>query len=169
MDKSISLRRTKIVDLTDYVNMETGEPLHDEFEPGSTLKITENSGMSLVTYDEYSVISMETLWELERLLNDADLGKVLKMSGILKTPLNILYNSTIPHTNDSLQGFLRIKSKSMFFKLISRLMKVGVLYQIKGLIMGEVRVMYMMNPWVCKKRKTFENRVLEVFSKFRDN
>jgi len=45
-------------------------------------------------------------------------------------------------------------------------MKAGVIYQIKGNIAGEVRVIYMMNPFLARKRKTIDKEVFNVFNPF---
>ena len=133
------------------------------------ISLVESTEKSVVTYDNYAVISSEAVEALQSVLNDSDLGKVMKMSLTIKTDLSILFNENIPHTNKTLQYYLKIKSEAMYIGLIKRLMRAGVLYQIKGLIWGEVRVIYMINPYICRKRKTFENRVLEVFRKFEAN
>jgi hypothetical protein len=45
-------------------------------------------------------------------------------------------------------------------------MKLGVLYQIKGNIGGKIRVIYMMNPFVARKRKQLDSKVIDVFKEF---
>jgi predicted transcriptional regulator len=94
------------------------------------------------------------------------MNNILMMTTDLKTPLNIVYNGPQPHSNESLQKFLGYSSKSTFIKLLQKLIKEGVLYQIKGRISGEVRVIYMMNPFLARKRKTIDKEVFEVFRPF---
>jgi hypothetical protein len=89
------------------------------------------------------------------------------MSLCAQTPLSLLYNDNNKlHSNESLQKYLKIKSEAKYFELIKRLIKVGVLYQIKGLIYGEVRKVYMINPFLSKKRKVFDEQVIQVFKSF---
>lgn len=163
------LKRNKKVDLSPYVNKDTSKYLLDELDKSKDISITvqEDTNMSIVSYSDYSVISTEAIIMLSRILNNSDLANVIKMSITIKTPLSILYNDDIPHTNYTLQKYLEIKSESMFIGLIKRLMKAGVLYQIKGLIHGEVRVIYIINPYICRKRRVFENQILDIFEQFK--
>lgn len=154
------------IDLSKYVNLETGEPLVDEMPKGTKVSLKKDSGQTLVKYDDFAVISTDAIDYLSVVLNNSDFSNVLKMSVTTKTALNLLYNNNIPHTNASLQNYLKINSESGFIKLVQRLMKIGVLYQIKGNIYGEVRVMYMLNPFLSKKRNMIENDVISIFKVF---
>jgi len=91
---------------------------------------------------------------------------VITMATDLKTPLNLVYNGPQPHSNESLQLLLGYSSRDKFFKLLKKLMELGVLYQIKGRISGEVRVVYMLNPYIARKRRTIDNSVFKVFQPF---
>jgi hypothetical protein len=163
------VNKNKKIDLSPYVNESTNQYMLDELDKSKDLSVTvqEGTNTSVVSYSDYSVISTEAIIMLGRILNNSDLANVIKMSITVKTPLSILYNDSIPHTNYTLQRYLEIKSESMFIGLIKRLMKAGVLYQIKGLIHGDVRVIYIINPYICRKRKVFENQILDIFEQFK--
>jgi hypothetical protein len=165
MNRVTKVHKTVQIDLSPYVDDNSGEYLIDNLAKGSKVSITENTNLVTISSDNYSVIDTQAVICLSSVLNKSDLGSVLMMGIITKTPLNILFNNTIPHTNSTLQEYLRISSESKFIDLMKRLIKVGVLYQIKGLIYGQVRVCYMLNPYLSRKRKTFEERVLSVFLK----
>lgn len=169
MVKVSKVKRNKKVDLSLYVNKDTNKHLLDELDKLNVESVTlqEDTNMSVISYSDYSVISTEAIIMLSRILNNSDLANVIKMSITVKTPLSILYNEDIPHTNYTLQKYLEIRSESMFIGLIKRLMKAGVLYQIKGLIHGEVRVIYIINPYICRKRRVFENQILDIFEQFK--
>lgn len=156
----------KHVDMTPYVNVETGETLVSELKD-SKVEITEDSESIVVTSDNYTVIDSEAMLFLTQHLNRSELGAVSIISADLRTPLNIVYNNTIPHTNETLQELLGMASNSTFNLLIKKLMKLGVLYQIKGYIMGKIRVIYMMNPFVARKRKQFDEKVVNLFREFK--
>ena len=167
MEKRIKVKKIETVDLSPYMNIETGECLTSEMSgDGVTIKASKEIGKSVITYSDYSVISSDAVREMQSVLNNSDLSKVLLMAITVKTDLSILFNNNVPHTNKTLQQYLQIRSEAMYVNLIRRLMKAGILYQIKGLIWGDVRVIYMINPYICRKRKVFENRVLDVFRKF---
>lgn len=166
MAKRIPVKTKKNLDLSKYANVDTGEFLIDEVDGKNSITIDEKTDMSVVSYSDYSVISTEAITILTQLLNNSDLANVIKMSIVVKTPMSVLFNHNIPHTNETLQKYLEIKSESMYMGLIKRLMNVGVLYQMKGLIFGEVRRIYIINPYICRKRRVFENKVLDIFQQF---
>lgn len=159
---------TSPIDLDKYANIETGEILSEELSnSGKNVTLRQDTGLRKIDSEDYAVIETEAILYLSSILNNSDLANVVKMAVTTRTPLNIIYaNNNIPHTNDSLQKYLEIDSKSMFIKLIRRLIKEGILYQIKGRISGDVRVCYMLNPYLSRKRKHFEDRVFQVFEKF---
>ncbi len=160
------VNRAVDLDLDSYVDDETGEVrLLAEIPRG--VKVTQESGMVVVDSDNYAVLETDAMLALMKVLNNSDLCNVLKMSVATKTALNIVFNNNIPHTNDTLQKYLEIGSQSKFISLIKRLISAGVLYQIKGKIYGEVRVCYMLNPFLSRKRRLFEAKVFDVFEKFK--
>ena len=161
--------RQKVVDFSKYANIETGQEMQEELFTGNvTVSVNEATGLSTISSSDYAVIDSDALLALMQVLNNSDLANVIKMAVVTKTPLNVVFNGNIPHTNETLQKYLELKSESKYIGLIRRLIKIGVLYQIKGLIYGEVRVCYMLNPFLTRKRKQFESKVFEVFEQFRD-
>lgn len=158
---------SKQINIEDYVNIKTGEPLTLE-QSGVRMTIKEESGMAVLQSDDYVVIDSESLNQISKLLSTSELGHTLTMTTLLKTELNLIYNNNIPHTNETLQRYLGFSSQSMFFKLVKKLIKVGVLYQIKGRIMGEVRVIYMFNPLIARKRKTIDRKIIAIFNEVKE-
>lgn len=157
----------KILDVSGYHNADTGELLSSEMGKGVTMTITQKTNAVMINYDDYATISTSAIFSLMEVLNNSDLANTLKLTLCAQTPLSLLYNSNNQlHSNESLQKYLEIASQSKYFDLIRRLIKAGVLYQIKGLIHGEVRKIYMINPFLSKKRKVFDDKVIEVFQSF---
>jgi len=167
MTKVTPILKKKDVDLSKYANTNTGEILSEELEDKVSIVVNKDTDMSVVSYSDYSVISTEAIIILSQILNNSDFANVIKMAVVVKTPMSIVFNDTIPHTNETLQKYLEIKSESMYISLVKRLIKNGILYQIKGLIYGEVRKIYIINPYICRKRKVFENKVLDMFQQFK--
>ena len=120
-------------DVGKYVNSETGEML-------ASVNITEEGECVIITSDDYIVLDSKTVRYLSTELSRTEINSMIMMATDLKTPLNIVYNGPQPHTNQSLQKFLGYSSKAMFLKLLNKLMKVGVIYQLKGRIRNEIRV-----------------------------
>lgn len=161
-------KKTSDVDLSKYVNLETGEIMSSEVDGSASIVVQEDTGMSLVNSNDFAIIDTDAVKYLFEVLNDIDFGRLLKMSLTTKTPFNILFNHNVPHSNKSLQKYLAMNSESGFFRFVKRLMKLGIIYQIKGKIYGEVRVVYMLNPFLSRKRKVFDNKVFEIFTEFKD-
>jgi hypothetical protein len=161
------LKKNVDFDLETYVNIETGELLSSSLGRDKlSVSVTEKGDYVVMSSDDYVVLDSATVKFLANQLSRAELSNVLMMATDLKTPLNLVYNGPQPHSNESLQAFLGYSSRAMFFKLLNKLMKLGVIYQIKGRISGELRVVYMLNPYIARKRKTIDNTVFKVFQPF---
>jgi len=161
------VKENVVLDVSIYHNQETGELLSSELGKGSSITVAKKTTGVIIDYDDYATISTDAMLQLMEVLNNSDLANTLKMSLCAKTPLSLLYNQNNQlHSNESLQNYLEIKSEARYFDLIKRLTKAGVLYQIKGLIYGEVRKIYMINPFLSKKRKIFDDKVIQVFKSF---
>lgn len=159
----------EIVDISAYVDKQ-GQII-DAIEGESTRVVVAKKGDMYLTIESnnYSVIDTEAIYALSEILNDTDFGRVLKLSVTTTTPFNILTNTNNHfHTNNTLQHYLAISSRGKFFDFIKRLMRVGIIYQMKGLIHGEVRVIYMLNPLLSRKRKSFDPKIKEIFNDFND-
>ena len=155
------------MDLSKHYNSETGELMESELGPGASVTVSKQTGLVTISYENYAVIDSGALLALTQLINNSDLANVLKMAIVTKTTSNIVYNGNVPHTNETLQKYLKLSSEAMYMKMIRRLMLAGILYQIKGLIYGEVRVCYILNPYLSRKRKTFEEQLTHIFSEFK--
>ena len=131
--------------------------------------MSEESNFVILTSEDYAIIDSKAMTFLREHLNRSELGSVGIMIEDLKTPMNIVYNNNVPHTNESLQAVLGISSNSTFTLLMRKFIKLGVLYQIKGNIMGKVRVIYMMNPFLARKRKQLDADVVKIFKEFKSN
>lgn len=161
------INEKKIIDVSIYHNEETGELLSSEIGKGTTIVVNQKTSNVSIDYDDYATISTKAMFTLMEVLNNSDLANTLKMSLCAKGPLSLLYNENNQlHSNETLQKYLEISSESTYYNLINKLIKVGVLYQVKGLIHGSVRKIYMINPFLSKKRKVFDEKVIEVFQSF---
>ena len=166
----MAIKRVKenvVLDVSIYHNQDTGELLSSELGKGKSITVTQKTNGVMIDYDDYATISTEAMLQLANILINSDLANALKMSLCAQTPLSLLYNNNNQlHSNKTLQEYLEIKSEAKYFELIKKLIKAGVLYQIKGLIHGEVRKIYMINPFLSKKRKVFDEQVIKVFKSF---
>jgi len=157
------------IDLDKFFNEETGETLASEIV-GNNITVTmkkENTELfTLKQPENFSFINLDTLVKLYQVLSNVELGYLIKLVPLTKTEMNLIYNNTIPHSNETLQKYLEIKSNKTFHVIIKKLIKVGVLYQVKGNIQGAVRVTYILNPNVSNRRKTFDKSLISFFKEF---
>ena len=153
------------VDISKYVNSETGVLLIDDISKNVKITSTEDSGTVKISYDDYASIDSKSIVYLSSILSPNELGYLVKMAVTTKTLLNIIYNNNIPHTNETLRCYLQLNSPSAFSKLINKLIKEGILHQERCKIYGRVRVIYMLNPYISKKRSLFDAESIGVFSK----
>ncbi|MFA5037066.1 MAG: hypothetical protein WC479_07820 [Candidatus Izemoplasmatales bacterium] len=160
------VKRVDKIDPSKYINLNTGEELQSELN-GASLLSTKDTNSYVIKSDDYTIIDSSAINFLKMYLNRSELGSIGIMSADLQTPLNLVFNNNVPHTNETLQKVLGIASNSTFTLLIKKLMRLGVLYQIKGNIMGSVRVIYMMNPFLARKRKQIDEKVVNIFIEFK--
>ena len=99
---------------------------------------------------------------LSTILNNSDLAKILKMAKMVKTEFNILFNYNIPHTPSTLSNDLDCPIDELY-RLIKKLHTKGILAYCVSYKSGYKQKVYMLNPTVARKRKTFNKALLEIF------
>lgn len=146
----------------------TGELISTE---GITTVISTNPTIVETSYKEYVVIDSQALNYLKTLLNKPDLGRLVEITNMVHTPFNALVHEYNPprivyHSAESLRVALDFSSAAMFRQFIKRLVGIGVLYELKGLLRGtsEVGMTYLLNPSFAKKRKYIDKDVLALFT-----
>jgi hypothetical protein len=160
----MNIKRNIELDLINYVNIETGELLISEFN-NKTIEVKEDTNLFSINKENYAVISTDAILRLQEILNPLQLGYLLKLLPLTKTELNVVYNHSVPHTNKSLMKYLNVSNKT-FHEVIKKLTIAGVLYQLKGNINGAIRVIYIVNPFISSRRKTFDKQLLNIFKEF---
>jgi hypothetical protein len=164
-------KKIRTVDMDKYANTDTGETLASEHKPENGKTMTQivtkdNTGKYEISSSEYAVIDSNVLRYLMSVLNSNDLGRLMMMTPLTKTDLNVVYNNTIPHTPESLKEYLGISSRSKFYDFIKRLMDAEVLYILYGKRNGIKRKMFLLNPFVSRRRKNVDVLVIEIFQDF---
>lgn len=162
MNRKKNQKHVKTLDITEYVNAETGEV----FDSNNQLIVVKDTGMASIIRDNGEYGTFGNLGVFLDIISDSDLKKACKMAVDIKTPLNMVYNNNVPHTHETLRQYLGIKSESEYHKMLRRLMKAGVIYKLEGLVNGEVRKTILINPFLFTKRKIFDQKVLEIFSPY---
>ena len=153
--KPITKKRTINASVVDN---ETGELLD--------IPVTETVDTGLITFTTENFMTVDgDAWEyILTVINEVDSCRVIRMGNMLKTEHNIVFNHTKPHTKETLSRFLGIDERS-FRRLVNRLVKNNIMAYCVCAPSGFEYKVYMLNPTLVKKRKTFD-KSLSVF--FRD-
>lgn len=156
----------KKVDTSKYVNIETGQPLSDEM-PNITSMNIKNNDKGLVDYKSYIMINDEAMEVLKIVLSDTDFAKLIHMSRMVQGDWNILTTKDMmPHDRNTLAVDLNIAPQNVS-KLITKFVKKGILYQLKGYYNNSPTNCIILNPYIARKRKTFAVKCLHIFQQFK--
>lgn len=150
-------------DLSNYVNIETGETLLSELACNNEkVKITKETDLVTISSKEFIIMDTEAWEYINTILNNVDRERILKMGHKVKTDFNIVFNNTYPYTEETLAEFLNLHIKK-FRSFISRLVKHNILSYIVCAPSGYVQKVYILNPTLVRKRKTFNKDLLNIF------
>lgn len=167
MNKSRNITKTSRVDSREYVNIETGEYANSSKDNQLVIK-EKTEYASIVRADgNYCTVGTSSLSLLLDIISNADMVNVLKMSLYLNTSYNTIYNSNNkPHTNESLKEYLGFSSRSKYYELIKRLTILGVICKADHIVNKKKTTVFLMNPFLFSKRKTFHQSLIDTFSRF---
>ena len=161
--------KKQALDPSSYVNPETGETISSELtnSDNDRVKLTRetNTDYFIIDSKEYVIIDSKGLLKVASILGEVELAKVIKMADCVRTPFNILYEDSVPHTPESLSTYLDYNIDN-FYKLIKKLVKKGIMAYIVCAPSGYVKKVYMLNPTLARKGKKFHAHIEDVFPDF---
>ena len=150
----------------EYVNINTGETLLSEMQAAEErIKVTKDTDLITITSEEYMVIDSNAWKYMVTLINNVDRDRVHLMGDTLKTDFNIVFNHNTPYTEEKLAEFLVLHIKK-FRQFINRLFKHNILAYTICAPSGFIQKIFMLNPTIVRKRKTFNKDLLNYFSNF---
>lgn len=148
-----------------YVNKHTNELLSSEGDDNITITMKKGTNQFIINSDEYVTFSSEAMIYLAKELSNVDIARVFKMGNMLKGDCSVVsQDNNHPHTSDTLAVKLDM-SKDEFYKMVKRLFQKNVLSYCVCSPSGYVQKIYMLNPYIARKRKNI-NCELNMF--FRD-
>lgn len=153
-----SVLKNKKLDVENYVNIETGETLLQE---KSIITTKEKTNLVTISSNEYVVLDSQALKYCiaNKLVSNKDLKYVIMLADTLKTEYNAIYKpNNTPHSIESLESLLGLCYNEVS-KLLLRLRKKNILY----LLIRSHDKVYLMNPYLARKRKTFNEEVVDIF------
>lgn len=165
-----TLKTVKEIDISKYVNIETGELMASELSNAASIKILKDTHLVEIQSEEYVILDSTSLSYLRdnKILSKTDLGYVTELSDTLKTGFNALHKSNNHiHTIDSISQYLDL-SYEKARALVNRLIDKGVLYKLSGKRGGAPFKAFIMNPYIARKRKFVFHDCASLFEQFRD-
>lgn len=150
---------------SDYVNKETGETMDSECKDNVKLSMREGTDQFTVSTNNYIVFDADAIAYVQNAVAKADVSRVFTMTSMLRTDCSVLYqNNNHPHNSNTLPVILNM-SQDKFYKMVRRLVSKGILAYAVCAPSGFTQKIYMLNPYIARKRKTFSN---ELNTWFRD-
>lgn len=166
MRRISKVKRVNSRNLDKYVNVETGETLLSELisERGN-IKYTKESDLITIESKEFIVIDSIAMKYIKTLLTSKEYDRVMEMGNMLKTEFNVVFNYNIPHNPNTLSDELKLSLDDLK-RLVNKLVRKGILSYIVCAPSGFIQKIYMLNPTVIRKRKTFHKDMLTFFEDF---
>ena len=147
---------------SDYVNHETGETMGSEMKDGLSVTMRKDTGHFVIDSNEYVVFDAGAIEYLQSAAK-ADVSRVIQMGNMVKGDCSVIYqNNNHPHDSSTLPGILNL-SQDKFYKMVRRLVALNVLSYCVCAPAGYTQKIYMLNPYIARKRKTFDNKLAEFF------
>ena len=149
----------------EYVNAETGETLASEAKDGITIKMTEDTKYFTIDSDEYVVFDSKAINYLAKELAKSDMARVLRLGNMVKGDCSIIcQDNNKPHDSETLPKVLDDMSHDEFYKMVRKLVSKNILAYCVCAPSGFVQKIYMLNPYIARKRKVL-NCELNTFFK----
>jgi hypothetical protein len=145
----------------DLVHRETGQLA--KLDKGESVILKKKKDTFVMNYDNYVSFTPQAIEYLIVNCKKADIAKVLSISSTLKTEFCISYlDNNIPHNANSLCSFLDM-TQDEFYRLVKRLVTKGVLAYTVCAPTGHVQKIFMLNPYIAKKRNEISNELKVMF------
>jgi|SRR6185437_1490678 len=150
------------IELANYVNALTGEPLFDEFPNATSINI-KNENLAIVNSEEYIIIDSKAFRYIQSIFSSADLAKIHRISDMVKGSYNLLFDKKgVPHIPKTLRTTLDY-DESEFSRFLKRLHTNSIINYLYGYKNGKKCKWIMLNPTLARKSKTFHKDCLNVF------
>jgi hypothetical protein len=167
MSKPNKIRKRTIkknIDAGKYANIETAETYDSELNPGESVYMEVETGEVVLTFANF--VSSDALFEEEICwrLSPADYRRYRLMSCWLHTNFNVVCSgNNRPHTLQSLSKKIRL-SVDETTRFVKRLTEMGLLVYTVHPDSDDRKKVYMMNPYVIRKRKSIHEKLLPLFT-----
>lgn len=153
--------RANLKHLYDPDTSETGDSM---FPDNHTLYEFRNTHLGTISSEDFITLDTETLIEVSSRISGLDISRILKMGATLHSDMNIIYHPTInrPIKQFELEEILAY-SKNKLALFLNMLQKENILVIKRLYVNGNYRDCFILNPYLIRKRKTFDIDCLTLF------
>ncbi len=156
---------TEAIDPNKYANPETGETLSSELNNNVSISVKKNTNQFIINSDEYVVFDSAAILYLTNALSSTERGKIVTIANMVKGDCSVIcQNNNHPHTPETLSVTLDM-NLNKFYEFVRKMVKKGIIAYCMCAPSGYLQKIYMLNPYVARKRKVI-NCELNTF--FRD-
>ena len=148
----------------DYVNPETGGTLHDDVD-GDNVKRAKKPVSFHINSDNYIVFDSKAVEYLCQELSGAEMARVMSIGNMIYGDCSVVVRQTnkVAHSSETLAEALDM-NMNKFYIMVRKLVKKGILSYCVCAPSGYVQKIYMLNPYIARKNKAFNNTLHDFFS-----
>lgn len=148
---------------SNYANIDTGETLSSETKDKVSITLKESTGQFIINSNEYVTFDSAAMEYLARELSHTDIGKIFHISNLVKGDCSIVcQGNNYPHTPETLSLSLDMHINK-FYEFVRKLVKKNILAYCVCSPSGFVQKIYMLNPYIARKRKTINCELITFF------
>ena len=165
MQLTKKINTTRNLPLDDYVNKDTGETILSEHKDKISITTRVGTNQFTISSDNYIVFDSNAIMYISQYLTKADVARVMTIANMVIGECSVIcQGNNHPHTSETFSVALDM-CQDEFYKMVKRLIKNNVLAYCVCAPSGYVQKIYMLNPYIARRRK-FLNCELQTF--FRD-
>lgn len=163
MNTTKKAKKSYVGNPDDYVNIHTGELLSSEVNEKVTITIKEGTNQFIINSDNYVTFTKEAIDYLNRELSNHDIGKITTIANMLKTDCSIIcMNNNHPHSPETLSVTLDM-NLNKFYEFVRKMVRKNILSYCVCAPSGYVQKIYMLNPYIARKRTSFNCELSLIF------
>jgi hypothetical protein len=159
-----TIKKKEAINLKEYVNISTGELLDSELKSNVSMTLNKDTNQFTISSDEYVTFDADAIYYLAEHLNATDRGKVMLLANMVKGDCCVLYQrNNHPHTPETLSVTFEMHI-DRWYDFVRKMVKKNILSYCVCAPSGYLQKIYMLNPYIARKRKTINCEISNFFS-----
>lgn len=163
MQETIIHQSISNINVDKYANTETGETMRSETKSKERIQKKVPIGTFEVHSDNYVTFDDNAVKYLLKVLNRTDVSRVFQMGNMTRGACSVIsHPNSRPHTSESLAKVLEM-SMNKFYAMVRKMVKEGILAYTVCAPTGIVKKIYILNPYIAKKKRVMDCELLMTF------